>query len=111
MIKVKQTIYLIILLIWNTHVTGDERQAELPSTELLEFLGDGENVDGEWMDPLHMIELQDSETVSKENDRTSVYDFLGEEEQIDRLWAGPLNMIELQARNTSGQATGDTEND
>lgn len=45
-----------------------EVDAETPSMELLEFLGDWETADGEWIDPEEMeqIELQEPEQTNDE---------------------------------------------
>lgn len=61
MIRVRQAIYFFGLLLWYAQIFAEETQSELPSMELLEFLGDAENIDGEWIDPLNMVELQDNE--------------------------------------------------
>ena len=61
MIKARQAIYFIGLLSWFIQANADEEQTELPSMELLEFLGNAEKIDGEWLDPLDMIELQSDE--------------------------------------------------
>lgn len=55
--KVRQTLYIVGLLLWYGQAYADEGQSEQPSMALLEFLGDAENIDGEWIDPLNMIEL------------------------------------------------------
>lgn len=61
MIRARQAVYFIGLLFWVMQANADEEQTELPSMELLEFLGGAENIDGEWVDPLDMIELQSDE--------------------------------------------------
>jgi len=39
-----------------------ETDADAPSLELLEFLGSWETDDGQWMDPIQLLEEMDSET-------------------------------------------------
>ncbi len=67
-IRVRQAIYLLGLLLWFYQLSAEE-QDELPSMELLEFLGDAENIDGQWLDPLNMIELRDNEQASGQQEK------------------------------------------
>lgn len=66
--RVRQAVYVIGLLLCYVQAHADEGQSEQPSMELLEFLGDAENIDGEWIDPLNMIELQDYEQQAKQQE-------------------------------------------
>ena len=69
MIKVRLAIYIIGLLLWYVQAYADGGQTEQPSMELLEFLGDAENIDGEWLDPLNMIELHDNEQPTTQQEK------------------------------------------
>ena len=66
--RVKQAVYIIGLLFWYLQASADEGSKALPSMELLEFLGDAENIDGEWVDPLNMIELQDAKQQTEQQE-------------------------------------------
>lgn len=71
--RVRQFIYIVGLLLWYIQAQADEQQTEQPSMDLLEFLGSAERVDGEWLDPLNMLELmidkqQTSQQEGHEND-------------------------------------------
>ena len=69
MSRVRQAIYCLGLLLWTVSIQAEESEQEQPSMELLEFLGGAEKIDGEWVDPLNMIELQEDEqrTEQQEN--------------------------------------------
>ncbi|MDH5443992.1 MAG: hypothetical protein OEY52_00455 [Gammaproteobacteria bacterium] len=73
MSRVSQAVYFLGLLFWFVQASAEQAQEELPSMELLEFLGDSEQVDGEWFDPLDMIEMQENDNLigqqeNQEND-------------------------------------------
>lgn len=59
--RVRASAYLLGLLILCQQVLAEESQADQPPMELLEFLGSAEMIDGEWLDPLYMMDLQASE--------------------------------------------------
>ncbi len=47
-------------------MAGDEEDAQAPDLALLEFLGSWEDADGEWIDPLQMLDaLEAEETPAK----------------------------------------------
>jgi len=69
MSRVRQAVYILGLLFWHVQGYTDEGQTEQPSIELLEFLGDGENIDGEWLDPLNMSELHDNEQPTTQQEK------------------------------------------
>ena len=69
--KVKRArayVYLFVLFILCQQTMADEdaKQTEQPSMELLEFLGSGETIDGQWLDPLYMVELDSRDLVDKQ---------------------------------------------
>lgn len=49
----------ILLTLLGNNVHADENKP--PSMEFLEFLGEWESSDGQWMDPLTINELQENE--------------------------------------------------
>ena len=51
--------------------TSQERETEPPSAELLEFLADWETADGEWLDPMELVE----ETSEDEPPRKGVHEY------------------------------------
>ena len=59
--RANHTVYLLGLLLCCAQAAAEENQAEQPSMELLEFLGEAAQVDGQWLDPLNMVEIQDIE--------------------------------------------------
>ena len=67
--KARQAVYIVGLLFWYIQVSADDNQTDQPSMELLEFLGGAENIDGEWLDPLNMIELQDNEQQTTQQEK------------------------------------------
>jgi len=59
--RANRAVYLLGLLLCSVQAAAEESQAEQPSMELLEFLGEAAQVDGRWLEPLNMIEIQDIE--------------------------------------------------
>ena len=59
--RVRANLCLFGLLMLAQQVLASEEQTQLPEMELLEFLGGAELIDGEWRDPLDMLELQQTE--------------------------------------------------
>ena len=59
--RVRANLCLFGLLMLAQQVVASEEQTQLPEMELLEFLGNAELIDGEWRDPLDMLELQQAE--------------------------------------------------
>ena len=59
--RVKANLWAIVLLILAQQVMASEGQTEQPEMELLEFLGSAELIDGKWLDPLDMLQLQQAE--------------------------------------------------
>ena len=66
--RVNQAVYFLGLFLWCALATADEADTELPSLELLEFLGEAEKIDGEWLDPLNMIELQPDRQMNRQQE-------------------------------------------
>jgi len=56
--RAKANVYIIGLLLFCQQLVANDDQAALPEMELLEFLGSAEMIDGEWLDPLHMADLE-----------------------------------------------------
>ena len=64
-------LFLGIMFMLNTNAIASEPTAqELPSVELLEFLGDWETANGEWIDPteLEQMSLPEQEPAEGERD-------------------------------------------
>lgn len=59
--RVKTHVYILGLVILCQQALASGGQTEQPAMELLEFLGSAEMIDGEWLDPLHMLDLQESD--------------------------------------------------
>ena len=59
---------LLLLGLMSLAPAGAEDVAEEPSMELLEFLGDWETQDGEWLDPLQLLEEIEVETRQKQDE-------------------------------------------
>lgn len=68
----KQLVYLLTLLLAAT-VYADEAQA--PSVEFLEFMGEWETSDGQWQDPIELSRMNeamdDAELQQLENEKVS----------------------------------------
>ncbi len=66
--RVNPNVYLCALLLFCQQAVADDEQPQQPSMELLEFLGSGENIDGQWLDPLHMVELDSQDLADKQQE-------------------------------------------
>jgi len=64
---VKRYELVMILMLFSSLAGADEDDS--PSLELLEFLAEGTEVDGQWMDPVKMNELtqRSSSTLNEES--------------------------------------------
>jgi len=68
----KVTTFLFLGLISNANIAFTE-EAEIPSLELLEFLGNFESSDGEWIDPMTIEELA-NEQIKQQGDKETTDD-------------------------------------
>ena len=69
MIRVKSGVYVFGLLILCLQTVRAEPEEEQPMLELLEFLGDAEQSNGEWIDPIHMIDIDKIEIEAKQQEK------------------------------------------
>jgi hypothetical protein len=60
---------LMILFSQNWALAAEEKESALPSLELLEFLGEFETEDGEWIDPIEIGEIDPSDGEQKDADQ------------------------------------------
>jgi len=59
---------VLLNLLFNAAAVADDNSDEAPSMELLEFLGEFQTQDGQWMDPVQFLETDQSETLRSDED-------------------------------------------
>lgn len=67
-IGVRANVCLLGLFLLCQYAVADDEQTEQASMELLEFLGNAEMIDGEWLDPLHMLDVEASDVQVKQQE-------------------------------------------
>ncbi len=66
--RAKANVYLIGLFLFCQQAIASDSQPDQPEMELLEFLGSGEMLDGEWLDPLSMADLEQQDLQAKQQE-------------------------------------------
>jgi hypothetical protein len=66
---VNKTQVVAAILWFNVVVAAFADSEETPSMEFLEFLGEFQTEDGEWIDPLNLVDMQNSESTPNDEDQ------------------------------------------
>ncbi len=66
--RARANVYFIGLLLFCQQIIANDGQSEQPEMELLEFLGSAEMMDGEWLDPLSMADLEQRDPPVKQQE-------------------------------------------
>jgi hypothetical protein len=66
---VNKTQVVAAILWFNVVVAAYADSEETPSMEFLEFLGEFQTEDGEWIDPLNLVDMQNSESTPNDEDQ------------------------------------------
>jgi hypothetical protein len=64
------TIILLNLVFAAVAAAADEDSTDMPSMELLEFLGEFQTEDGEWIDPMELSDMERSEKQRNDEDQS-----------------------------------------
>jgi hypothetical protein len=64
------TIILLNLVFAAVAAAADEDSTDMPSMELLEFLGEFQTEDGEWIDPMELSDMEQSEKQRNDEDQS-----------------------------------------
>lgn len=65
----KYLIALISLLLSTSQVIAAEQETDAPDNELLDYLGQWQQVDGEWIDPMQLQEISMLEQDSRNGEQ------------------------------------------
>ena len=60
---------LLYCLLASTQAVASEQTTELPNDEMLDYLGQWQQVDGEWVDPMQLQEISMIEQDSSKGER------------------------------------------
>lgn len=60
---------LLYCLLASTYTVASEQANELPDDEMLDYLGQWQQVDGEWVDPMQLQEISMIEQDSSKGER------------------------------------------
>ena len=63
---VNETRWIAALFLFGVSAIAYAETDETPSMEFLEFLGEFQTEDGEWVDPLDLLDMEQSESLRKQ---------------------------------------------
>jgi hypothetical protein len=61
----QQLATVVLMNAWLVAAAANQDSVEAPSLELLEFLGEFQTEDGQWIDPLDLLDMEQSESQSE----------------------------------------------
>jgi len=74
---------LMILALFGAPIRASIASDELPSMELLEFLGEWQTEEGDWIDPTRFLDINETDLDSEQLKKTSTDDNVKEERSDD----------------------------
>ncbi|NOZ54668.1 MAG: hypothetical protein GXP08_16290 [Gammaproteobacteria bacterium] len=74
---------MIVIAVSGTPVCANAASGEPVSMELLEFLGEWQTEEGDWVDPMRFLNVSENDLDSEQLKKTSSHDVVNEESSND----------------------------